>query len=233
MPTLLGSLSKSKAFIAFALTGLALGCAGGRPVVIGPVPDAGGAATELERETSLDGPLQIEFEWRLNEDRQRHRGRGVARVEPPYRARLDLFTDDLETVISAVLVDGELRLPPGSRDDILPPTDLMWGALGIFRPHGVRLLGGDRLEGEAMRLRYAYEDGTELHYESVAGLLRSLELLENGRVLQRVEVQMEGDNRYPVEATYRNLTAFRELVIVRRSLAGVDSFDPSIWRPAQ
>jgi hypothetical protein len=146
---------------------------------------------------------------------------------------LDLFTNDLESVLSAALVDGELRLPPGSRDDILPPTDLMWGALGIFRPHDVELLGGEELEGGAVRLRYAYADGTELHYESQDGRLRSLELLEDGHVVQRVEVTMEGTDRYPVEATYRNMSDFRELTIVRESLEEVGSFDTSIWDPAE
>lgn len=195
--------------------------------------DAGGAAADLERETRLDAPTQITFAWTLNEARQRHRGRGVARVEPPYRARLDLFTTDLELVLSAALVDGELRLPPESRDDILPPTDLMWGALGVVRPHGVRLIGGDELEGSAMRLRYAYEDGTELQYEVVAGLLSSLELLDDGHVVQRVELSNEPGSRYPVQAKYRNLTAFRELTIVRESLERVDAFDAAVWDPSQ
>ena len=232
MPPFFRSVSASRPLIVLASTALTLGCAGGRLAVIGPVPDAGGAATTLSEATRLEEPLQIVFAWRLNEARQRHEGRGVARIEPPYRARLDLFTTDGETVMSAALVDGELRLPPGSRDDILPPTDLMWGALGIFRPHGVRLLGGDVLEDDATRLRYAYEDGTELHYEVMAGLLRSLELLEDGHVVQRVEVDMAGDGRYPVEATYRNLTAFRELTIMRESLEIHEPFAPDTWDPA-
>ena len=209
------------------------GCATGRPAVVGPVPDARGAAVSLEEGTRLGEPLQIRFEWRLNEARQRHRGVGIARVESPYRARLDLFTDDLESVLSAVLVDGELRLPPGSREDILPPTDLMWGALGIFRPHDVELLGGDELEDDGVRLRYAYADGTELHYESAQGQLRSLELLEDGHVVQRVEVTMEGGDRYPAEARYRNMSDFRELTNVRESLERVAPFDAAIWNPAQ
>jgi hypothetical protein len=211
---------------------LVAGCPAGRPAVIGPVMDPEGAAESLEQGTRLAESLQINFEWRLNEARQRHRGIGVARVEPPYRARLDLFTDDLETVITAVLLDGELHLPPGSPDDILPPTDLMWGTLGIFRPHEVQLLGADRLEGDAMRLRYAYSDGTEVHYEALAGALRSMELLDDGYVVQRVEVRIEDGGRYPVEATYRNLAEFRELTIVRGSLETVAPFDPDIWDPA-
>jgi hypothetical protein len=200
---------------------------------VGPVGDPRASAADLEEETRLREPLQIRFEWRLNEARQRHSGIGVARIEPPYKARLDLFTDDLESVLSAVLIDGELRLPPGSRDDILPPTDLMWGALGVLRPHEAQLLGGDRLEDDAMRLRYAYDDGTELHYQIADGLMRSLELLDDGRVVQWVELEMSQAGRYPVEAKYRNLTAFRELTIVRQSIEQVAPFDEAIWDPAQ
>ena len=212
---------------------LTAGCGAGRPAVVGPVPDPDGAAVRLRDDTRVGEPLEIRFEWRLNEARQRHSGVGVARVQDPYHARLDLFTDDLESVLSAALVDGELRLPPGSREDILPPTDLMWGVLGVFRPHGVSLLGGDRLEGDAVRLRYAYDDGTELHYESESGRLRSLELLEDGHVVQRVEVTMVDGDRYPMEATYRNMSEFRELTLVRESLESVAPFDSAIWDPAQ
>lgn len=212
---------------------LASACGPRRLAVIAPVGDPSAAAAQLERDTRLEEPVQITFAWSLNEDRQRHRGRGVARIEPPYRARLDLFTTDLELVLSAALVDGELRLPPDSRDDILPPTDLMWGALGIFRPHDVRLLGADRLEGDATRLRYAYEDGMELEYEVVDDLLSRLELLDGGHVVQRVELTHDDPSRYPSEAKYRNLTAFRELTIVREGVEPVDSFDPGIWDPAR
>lgn len=212
---------------------LASGCGPRRLAVVGPVGDPQATAVRLEQETRLEQPLQINFEWHLNEARQRHRGIGVARIEPPYRARLDLFTDDLETVTTAVLVDGELRLPPGAEEDILPPTDLMWGTLGIFRPHDVSLLGGDRLEGDGVRLRFAYPDGSELHYEALGGMLRSLELLEDGHVVQRVELTVPEGDRYPSEATYRNLTAFRELTIVREVLEEVEPFDPDIWDPTQ
>ncbi|MGD8279670.1 MAG: hypothetical protein PVJ80_00140 [Gemmatimonadota bacterium] len=211
---------------------MSVSCAGGRrPAVIGPVPDPARVAEALERETPLEEPLQINFRWRLNEDRQRHGGIGVARVEPPYRARLDLFTDDLESVVTAVLVDGSLVLPPGSRDDILPPVDLMWATLGVFRPHDARLVDGQLLEGGATRLRYAYPDGSELHYQIQEGALRSVELVREGRVAQWVELTLEAGSRYPAEAKYRNLPAYRELTIVREELAVVAPFDPEIWDP--
>lgn len=220
--------------LALAAATLAMACAGGaRSAVIAPMTDAEGAALELQERTGLEQPLRIVFDWQLNESGQRVEGRGVARVEPPYKARLDLFLDNGETVVRAALVDGDLRLPVGAREDILPPPDLMWGTLGIFRPRvGASLLGGDRLEGEAMRLRYGYDDGRELHYEVAGGALRSLELLEGGHVVQRVDVAGARGERYPVEATYRNLAEFRELKLVRASLETAGPFDPDIWNPA-
>ncbi|HET9947451.1 MAG TPA: hypothetical protein VFQ22_00865, partial [Longimicrobiales bacterium] len=132
---------------------LVCACTPRGPAVVGPVPDAQGVARRLVDGTGLEDPLWIVFDWQLNDQGQRVNGRGVARVEPPYRARLDLFLDNGETVVSAALVDGDLRLPPGSPDDILPPPDLMWGALGVFRPRPeTRLLGGDRLEDDGTRL---------------------------------------------------------------------------------
>ena len=50
----------------------------------------------------------------------------MARIEPPSKARLDLFLDNGEGVLSAALVDDELRLPHGAPEDILPPVELMW-----------------------------------------------------------------------------------------------------------
>lgn len=217
-----------------SLTAVALvvACHPPRPAVIAPIPDAEGAARALQDDTDLTEPLQIVFSWQLNDGGQRVRGRGVARVEPPYRARLDLFLDNGETVISAALVDQELRLPPGAPEDILPPPDLMWGALGVFRPQeGTRLVSGDRLEGQGVRLTYAYDGGTRLQYEAVDGVLRSLELLDGSYVVQRVDVSAEREDGYPTEATYRNLADFRELKLERESLQKHDPFEPSIWDP--
>jgi len=207
-------------------------CGPQRLAVIGPVSDPDGAAVRLQGETGLEEPLQITFAWQLNESGQRVRGRGVARVEPPYKARLDLFLDNNETVLSAGLVDGDLRLPRGQPVDILPPADLMWGVLGIFRPPAdTRLLGAERLEGDGTRLRYGYANGTEIYYEVVAGTVRSLELLEDGRVMQRVSLEPEAGDRYPVEATYRHMGEFRELRLERQSLRVAEPFDPDIWDP--
>lgn len=210
----------------------AAGCGPKRLAVLGPLSDAAQTARSFEDRTRLVEPVRIDFAWELSESGSRVSGVGVARLEPPYRARLDLFLNNDETVLTAALVDDELRLPAGSPDDILPPVDLMWATLGVFRPmRETRFVGGDRLEGGAERLRYRYADGTELHYEVGAGLVRALELLEGESVVQWVRLTSDVGDRYPTAATYRNLVDYRELKITRKSVTVTDGFNPGIWDP--
>lgn len=214
-----------------ALT-LVVACGPRRLAVLGPLESPGQVAEELERSTRLDEPTRIDFTWRLNEAGSRLGGVGIARIEPPYRARLDLFLDNGESVLSAALVDGDLRLPPTARDDVLPPVDLMWGTLGVFRPvEDTRLVGAERLEEGARRLRYAYPGGEELHFELAGDELRALEVVDGGSVVEWVRLEPSDDGRYPRSATYRDLVEYRELEIVRTSVRAAEPFDPSIWDP--
>lgn len=223
----------SPLLVAVLLLGIAA-CGPKRLAVVGPMPDPGRSAEALVGGSRLDGPARIDFSWELNEGGSRMHGVGVARVEPPYRARLDLFLDNAETVMAAALVDDDLRLPPGAPDDILPPVELMWGTLGVFRPvSGARLLGGDRLEGTAERLRSGAGSGTEIHYEVDEGAVQGLELLEGRSVVQWVRLAHAGDERFPTTATYRNLVNFRELKITRTAVRPSEPFDAAIWDPRQ
>ena len=211
---------------------LASGCGPRAVPVIGPVADPSLSARLLQAETGLAEPLRIVFGWQLNEAGVRVRGRGVARVEPPYKARLDLFLDNGETVMKAALVDGDLRIPPGAPDNILPPADLMWGVLGVFRPEGdTELVGGDRLESDGIRLRYRYDDGTELHYWVAQGRVRSVERVERGHVVERVVLGLGSESRYPSEATYRHMAEYRELKLTRESLEPSGPYPSAIWDP--
>jgi hypothetical protein len=210
----------------------AASCAPPAPAVVAPAADAEQLARRLEDDTSLREPIRVFFAWSLNESGVRVKGRGVARIEPPYKARLDLFRSNGETVMSAALVDGELRLPPGAPDDILPPPDLMWGVLGVFRPEtGAELVGADDLADGSVRLRYRYPDGRVLSYRVADGRIASMELLDGGHVVQRVELDLEEGSRYPEEATYRNLADFRELALTRDSLERVGPYPSHIWDP--
>jgi len=208
-------------------------CAAGRAAVVRPLERPNDTVRETTSATRLTEPVRIDFTWELNEAGARVSGQGVARIEPPYHARLDLFMD-LETVVAAALVDDELRLPPGAPDDILPPVDLMWGTLGVFRPLAVtRLVGGDVLDNQANRLRYTYDDGRELHFEVADGSVRTVELLEGDAVVEWVRTTGNAGERYPEAATYRNLVDFRELTITRTQIRPMASFDPAIWDPRQ
>ena len=200
--------------------------------MIGPIPNPGGAARAAEQETRLTDPARIEFRWELNEAGSRVDGIGIARVEPPFRARLDLFLDNGEGVVSAALVDDELRLPYGAPEDVLPPVELMWGTLGVFRPLATaRLNGAEELEDDAQRFRYQAPDGSEIHYELADGHVRALELLDGSSVVQWVRLTAAEDEGFPAAATYRNLVEFRELKITRTAVVPSESFDPSIWDP--
>lgn len=223
----------TEAVVTTIVTALLLtGCGPKRLEVVGPIEVPEQVAEALERSTRLTEPTRIDFTWRLNEAGDRLSGVGVARLEPPYRARLDLFLDNGESVISAALVDDDLRLPPRAPGDVLPPTDLMWATLGVFRPvDGTELLAGERLEEGAERLRYRYDDGAELHFEVVGDSLRALEVVQGGSVLEWVRLEPSADGRYPRSATYRNVVDFRELEITRTEVRSSEPFDPSIWDP--
>ena len=220
--------------VAVVLVALGTGaCTPPQVIYVAPAPDPEQVALALEDRTALTEPVRIIFEWQLNEAGVRVRGRGVARIEPPYKARLDLFLGNGETVVRAALVDGDLRLPPGAPEGILPPADLMWGVLGIFRPlRGLELLGVERQGADVLRLRYRYADTRELHFHVAGGRVRSIELLQGGRVVERVEVELEEGSRYPAEASYRNLAAFRELKLTRSTVERVESYPPDIWDPS-
>ena len=222
--------SRSSAAFAALLTLCA--CAPQKPAVVAPAVDGEQLALALEEQTSLEEPIRVVFVWQLNEAGVRVRGRGVARIEPPYKARLDLFLGNGETVVRAALVDGQLRLPPGAPEGILPPADLMWGVLGVFRPDfGMELMGADRMAGGELRLRYRYADAGELYFGVEGGRIRTVEVLRDGHTTERVELGLDDGSRYPAEATYRNLTAFRELKLTRESMERVESYPPDIWDP--
>lgn len=235
MPTTSAHMTARRAVPVLALIALVAtgGCARRRTVVVRPAVDPEQLALALEDRTSLSEPIRVVFSWELNEAGVHVKGRGVARIEPPYKARLDLFLGNGETVIRAALVDGDLRVPPGAPTNILPPPDLMWGVLGVFRPdRNTDLLGADRLADGGVRLRYRYDDGKELDFHVVNGEVDAMELLDaGGHVAQRVELNLGTADRYPLEATYRNLSDFRELKLTRASVERVEPYPPDIWNP--
>lgn len=199
-----------------------------------PATEVASIAQRLEAETRLTRPARLVFEWDVSERGTRFRGRGVARVEPPYRARLDLFLPGGETVARAALVDDELRIPAGVPSELLPPAHLLWATLGVFRP-GDRSapLGGMPLDDGSVLLRYGFVGGDEIRYTVRGSDIQRVELLRNGDVVQRVEVENAPEERFPAQATYRDMTAFRELRLSRESVEHVEAYPPDIWHPGR
>ena len=160
----------------------------------------------------------------------RFQGRGVARVEPPFKARLDLFSGSGETIAWAALVDDDLRLPRGTPDGIIPPAELLWGTLGVFRPGSeTTLLGAENLGDGRVRLSYQRPDGLVVRYTLRGDGVEEVERIRQGQTVERVTLEQERVDQYPEEATYRNLAAFRELRLSRDSAVPVEPYPPDIW----
>ena len=200
------------------------------PVVIAPPIDGEQVALRLEASSRLKEPARILFSWSISERDARFSGRGVARIEPPFKARLDLFFGNGETIARAALVNDDLRLPPGTPAGIIPPAELLWGALGIFRPGpGTSLVGTDDLGDGRVRLRYSRPDGLEVRYTVRRNRVELVERLRQGQPVEQVAVEGGTANPYPSQATYRNLPAFRELKLSRDSVESVEAYPPDLW----
>jgi hypothetical protein len=199
---------------------------------MGPPVDANQVAMRAEDVTSLREPSRIVFAWSLSEQGVRISGRGVARVEPAYKARLDLFLPSGETAARASMVGDDLRIPAGVPTGILPPPHLLWGTLGVFRPGlGTGLTGGDALEDGAVRLTYRLPGGDEVRYVlDRARQVREVEVRRGGTPIQRLVLTRDGEG-FPSEAVYRDLASFRELRLTRESVEHVEPFPPDIWLP--
>lgn len=217
---------------AFAVLVLTLQACGGQPAGT-PVPriDAERAAARALATSQVTAPSRVDFEWSLSEPSLRVAGKGVARLEPD-KARLDMFLRNGANVITIALVDGEVRVPPGQMFNVLPAPPLLWAALGVFRPDdSMTLLGGEALGDDVVRLRYELDDGTELRYRIDAGRVQRVEIREDGHVLHRVTLTLEDGYDHPTEATYRHMSAFRELKVRIDSVKTVETYPASIWDP--
>jgi len=205
-----------------------------RPRVVAAPPDAGQLALGRERSNRLEGPVRVVFQWSLEEPGLRLRGRGVARMEPPYRARLDLFMANGETVLRAAMLEDDLRLPAGMSTSLLPPPALFWSAMGIFRPgRGLEMVGADADSGGRLRLQYQLASGQELRYRVRERAVEEVELLRGGQALERVVLTASTTGGFPTETVYRHLGEFRELKLNLESVDSVDPFPSDIWEPGR
>lgn len=214
----------------------ATGCAGSALRSAQPLP-----RPELDTEVRaareagrISKPVQLTFAWRAREPDFRDVGIGVARVEPPDKARLDLFLDNGETAAIVALVGDDLRVPGELPLELVPPPALLWAALGVFRPgDGAEVLEGRR-GGGATELRFGLPGGDLIRFRMRDRRVVEAALLRGGAEVERVVVTGAGEaSAYPSEATYRNLRDYRELELRLESLEHVDPFPPYIWDPGR
>jgi hypothetical protein len=179
--------------------------------------------------TAPDRPVQARFQWRALEGESRFTGQGVARIQGPYHARLDLFGPRGDTYLTAALVGDDLRLPPGVGAAQLPPPALMWAVLGVVAPPADAVLVGTREQGGRSELYYRVDDST-LRYVLEAGRLRDVRWEGGGRRMV-VELRGQGGFGLPAQATYRDFAAVVELALNLEGVDEVESFPSEIWRP--
>jgi hypothetical protein len=179
--------------------------------------------------TAPSAPTRIVFSWTMQAGDARFSGKGVARVEAPYRARLDLFGPRGETYLTAVLIGGELKLPAAAADAPIPSAALLWSSLGVFRaPDRVPLVGATS-DSSGTRLTYAAGEDRWLFDVGATRLTR----VEHDRPDKgRETVELRGTSALGLaqQATYRDWTAFRELVLSIEEARHVESFSPDIWQ---
>jgi hypothetical protein len=222
------------ALVLSLLSLLVTGCGMGGGVPSTPIPEGDGplAAEAALEATRPETPTRLRFDFRVKEADLRFNGQGLARIEPPYRVRLDLFSGGGETLFQAALVEGTLRIPAWAPRELAPPPALLWASLGIFRPDpDLRLLGGREDEAGRVTLRYGRDDALELRFTLTEGRLTRAELHEDGHLTEEVDLSLDGETGTVVETVYRNLALFLELTFSLESSEHVSSFAPDIWYP--
>ncbi|HET9985668.1 MAG TPA: hypothetical protein VFQ38_18870 [Longimicrobiales bacterium] len=212
------------------------GCAPKAPAATAPAsqPTPPVADVEVERAavaaTALHQPVQLVFDWNMRDRDARFGGRGSARAEPDYKARLDLFGPRGEGYFSAAVVDTTLRVPAAVADRVpVPPPALLWSTLGVFHPPADARLAATRRQGDETRLDYT-RGNERWRFTLVGGRLSRAELDRSGG-RQTVELEGTAELGLPKRAVYRDYAAFRELTLTLDHANAAQPFPPDTWTP--
>jgi hypothetical protein len=203
--------------VAAAVVGLAIwACAPRLRPLPGTSTPAAFPRSELPR-----GYQRAIFQWTLEDPDISARGEGAARSAWPDSVRLDFFIAGGMGSGAAVLIGGDLRLPPSAHEiarRLIPPAPLLWAALGRLMvpplPDTTARVDGDTLRADigvpvAWRVTFVRDS------------LRRLERVDDGRIVEWVD--RASRVRYRNELSRRQL----DLTITRVDPSG--AFDPIIW----
>ncbi len=203
--------------------GIALSlCIAGCAARIHPLPGVAPENAVLPPFSLPATPQKITFKWELDDNSIVARGDGVARLEAPDHARVDLFLGGgFGGAAGAILLGDSLIVPPNSSGrDLVPPAPLLWAALGRLAlpavPDTIIRVVGDTLRASL---------GTPVQWRitSVAGELTRVERISGDRIVEWVD-------RIPGKQTRYELSGRRSLVLDIETQQPVAPFDPSIWR---
>lgn len=201
------------------------GCAGATGALGAPDPlveeRLAAAATPSQR-------VQIFFDWNMTDRDARFSGRGVLRLEPAHRVRVDLFGPRGETLAAAIADGDDMRVAPEGAAALLPPAALLWSSLGVFRPPVDAPLTGTSVTGDETRLEYARAPVT-WRFRFAGDRLVAAEWTDgNGR--RTVELTGSAQLGFPQQAVFRDWTEFRELTIrVTEIEQRTTPFEPDVW----
>ncbi len=211
---------------ALALLGVA-GCGGVAPRGE-PLADPASVAESAREATSVAGPTRVVFEWEYADERGNLRGEGAARINPPDRFRLDLFSTG-EGSLVAVLVDGRLATSGDLEDVDLPPPPLLYAMAGVFRPGAAAPASGFR-SGDLEVLAYPSAGAEVRYYYFESGRLVRVEDREGARLRRRIEIAWGTDPTWPREARYRDdVTPTRVRWELERTVAREEAWDDEVF----
>ena len=209
-----------------------IACAGGSLGNSTPIMDMDQAVLRASRGNPFPATSTVIFRWRVNAPDLRLEGNGVARLQNPDLARLDLFMENGEAVLAAGLVEDQLWAHEEKALEFVPTPALLWAFLGVFRPgEDATRLGGEDFENDVSRVRYGLPDGDELWYVLRSGRLSEVELRHEGHAVHDVTLKLEDGRELPAEATYHNVAAFSVLRVTVDTVERVDSHPSDIWYP--
>lgn len=212
--------------VALALVGVAVSACASRGLPETLEPHV--AAAAIER-TAPDRPLQAVFDWVMLDGGARFTGSGAARMEPPYRVRLDLFGPRGDGYLSAAAVGMDVRLPPGTPSVPLPPPSMLWAAFGVVAPPDEARLVGTTVAEDRTELYYDV-GGSRLRYTLVEGRLRSATWRGEGRQMA-LELSDAVEHDLPVSALYRDAGGGTELKLSLERVDDAEPFPPGTWVP--